>query len=120
MSKSTRPLTDEERTLLRWMLENGGDEARAFLPQLERARATTWKCTCGCASLELNIRGYQTPDCGFNPIVDFGFGTDENGNPHDIFVYELSGVLGGIEVGGFGVNAPRWLPTPEELRPHRK
>jgi len=33
-----RPLSDEERSLVRWMLEHGESHAPPFLPQLEQAR----------------------------------------------------------------------------------
>lgn len=115
MSDPTRPLTDEERTLLRWMLENGGDEARAFLPQLDRAEATTWKCPCGCVSFNLAIHGHTEPQPGWGGVADFVFGNDAN--CFGICVLEKAGVLQGVEVYGFGVDAPRLLPKTDELRP---
>src|SRR5208282_6305615 len=42
----SRPLCSEELELLRWVLEQGGERARSFLPQLEGIRAVRW-CDCG-------------------------------------------------------------------------
>jgi hypothetical protein len=46
-----RPLAPSEKSLIRWMLEHGHPEARAFLPQLEQVSVTDWQCPCGCPSV---------------------------------------------------------------------
>ena len=69
-----RPLADSERALARWMLENGTDEGRAFLPQLELAEVTPWKCPCGCASFNLQIEGHPQAPPGVHILGDFLMG----------------------------------------------
>ena len=108
-------MTDAERHLIRWMLEHGEPEAVTFLPQLEQAQVTSWRCSCGCASIKLKIEGQPEPPVGIHPIADFVFGTEEDLS--GIFVYEKNGVLGGIEVYGMAGDAPKSLPLPDELRP---
>ncbi|MGD9854288.1 MAG: hypothetical protein AB7U20_04980 [Planctomycetaceae bacterium] len=115
MSDSNRELTDHERRLVRWMLEHGGPEAMAFLPQLELAEVTPWRCPCGCASINFRIRGKTAPPPGVHPIADFVFG--EKDALCGIFVYEKDGILSGLEVCGYAVDAPKALPEPEALRP---
>jgi hypothetical protein len=97
------------------MLEHGAPEALAFLPQLERAKATPWQCPCGCASINLSIDGLAEPSGGLHVLADFVFGTavDLSG----IFVFEKSGMLAGLEVYGLAAEAPKILPVPEVLRP---
>ena len=110
-----RPLTDTERALVLWMLEHGTSEAASFIPQLEKAEVTSWRCPCGCASLHFSIRGCSQPPAGMHPIADFIFGTGEDLN--GIFVYEQDGILGGVEVYGLPGEASKSLPQPEALRP---
>jgi len=97
------------------MLEHGNPEAQAFLPQLEKANATPWRCPCGCASINLSIDGLPEPSGGLHILADFVFGTDADLS--GIFVFEQSGILAGLEVYGLATEAPKTLPLPEALRP---
>ena len=115
MSEGNRPLTDHERRLARWMLEHGDPEAAEFLPQLELAEVTSWKCPCGCASINFQIRGRPEAPPGVHALAHFVFG--ESDKLSGIFVYECHGILSGLEVYGLPGDAPKSLPEPEELRP---
>ena len=114
-SVEIRPLSEHERRLARWMLENGGPEAITFLEQLESADATTWRCSCGCASFNLRVRGMPEAPPGVHVLGDYVFGTDKDLS--GAFVFSCSGVLSGVEVYGLAGDAPRLLPEPEALRP---
>jgi hypothetical protein len=118
VSERNRQLTDHERRLVRWMLEHGSPEAAAFLPQLDEAEVTPWKCECGCASINFQLRGRPEAPPGVHPIADFVFG--EGDTLSGIFVYEKDGILSGLEVYGLAGDAPKSLPQPEELRPFDK
>lgn len=115
MSDGNRQLADNERRLVRWMLEHGNPEAATFLPQLDNAEVTPWKCKCGCASINFQIRGRPEAPPGVHPIADFVFG--EADTLSGIFVYEKDGTLSGLEVYGLAGDAPKSLPQPEDLRP---
>jgi hypothetical protein len=115
MSEGNRELTDHERRLVRWMLKHGSPEAAAFLPQFELAEVTPWRCPCGCASINFQIRGKAEAPPGVHPIAEFVFGEDETLS--GIFVYERDGILSGLEVYGLAGEAPKMLPEPEALRP---
>ncbi len=115
-SDGNRQLTDHERRLVHWMLEHGSPEAPAFLPQLEEAEVTPWKCECGCASINFQLCGRPEAPPGVHPIADFLFGDGDTLS--GIFVYEQNGVLSGLEVYGCAGEAPKSLPQPEELRPY--
>jgi hypothetical protein len=110
-----RSLTHDEYTLVRWMLEHGIPEAASFLPQLDLAEVTPWRCPCGCASMNFRIKGQPEPPPGVHPIADFVFGDESNLS--GIFVFENDGVLAGLEVYGLAGEAPKSLPLPKELRP---
>lgn len=115
MSEGNRQLTDHERRLVRWMLEHANPAAATFLPQLELAEVTPWRCPCGCASINSGIRGKPEAPPGAHPIADFVFG--EKDTLSGIFVYEKDGILSGLEVYGLAGEAPKALPEPEALRP---
>ena len=93
---ANRQLTSGEEHLIRWMLEQGAPEARAFLPQLDNARVTPGQCPCGCASIDLSIESLPEPSGGLHILADFVFGTETDLS--GIFVFEKSGVLAGLEV----------------------
>jgi hypothetical protein len=111
---SNRPLTDEERQLVRWMLEHGEPDARNFLDQLEHAEITPYRCPCGCASLHFSVPGHPEPSGGLHPIADFVFGSGDNMS--GIFIYERSGILSGLEVYGLSGDAAKALPSTDSLR----
>ena len=112
---TTRPLTDDELRLACWMLENGGPDARAYLSQLEAAEATTWYCTCGCASFNFKVSGRPEAPPGVHILGDFLFGSEAD--LFGVFIFESNGTLSGVEVYGLAGDAPATLPAPESLRP---
>lgn len=113
--ETNRPLSAAEFSLARWMLEHGNPEARAFLEQLAVAEITPWQCSCGCASVNFQIKGRQPAPPGVRILGEFFFGP--NDEPAGIFIFESEGVLSGIEVYGLAADAPNELPQEEALRP---
>jgi hypothetical protein len=114
LSIMNRQLTSAEEQLIRWMLEHGNSEAQAFLPQLDNAEVTPYRCPCGCASVNLSIDGATEPSGTFRILADFIFGTDDDLS--GIFAFEKGGVLAGLEVYGLASDAPKSLPPIESLR----
>lgn len=118
MDKPTenRALTLEELHLARWMLEHGTEEAAAFLAQLDLAEVTSWKCPCGCASINFQIQGRPLPPPAVNILGDYVVG--EGNEVSGAFIFESGGLLSGIEFYGLGGDALQVLPRIEELRPY--
>lgn len=110
-----RPLSDAERLLAAWLLKHGGPEAESFLSQLEMAEVTPWTCPCGCASINFQIKGRDEAPPGVRVLSDYSFGIGPE--LKSVFIYESGGILSGMEVVSYGGDAPRQLPTPDELRP---
>jgi hypothetical protein len=111
-----RDLTDEERVLTRWIIENGSEDSSRFLQQLEQAKVCS-KCSCGCASVDFEING-STPskESGMEIIGDFVYG-DEN-TMCGVFVFSQDNQLSGLEVYPLAVDeAPKSLPSASILRP---
>jgi hypothetical protein len=115
ITEQNRPLTDAERELARWMLEHGTEEAAQYLDQLELAEVTPWKCLCGCASINFQIRGHAEPPPGVRILGDFLINPGDH--PSGIFIFSSGGLLSGIEVTGMAGDAPTVLPRPENLSP---
>lgn len=113
-AEKNRSLTHSEYVLARWMLENGLPEAQAFLEQLERAEVMSWRCPCGCASINFQIQGHPPAPPGVHIIGDFLCGPIDA--PAGAFIFESEGLLGGIEVYSMASDAPSVLPVPP-LRP---
>src|SRR4051794_37050624 len=92
-----RDLSNDEASLIQWMLENGGAEAKRFLPQLAKARVIS-KCSCGCASVDFAI-GNVSPsmDSGLHILGDFEYSSID-GHLCGAFVFAKSGLLAGLEV----------------------
>ena len=109
-----RALSLDEMTLARWMLEHGTPEAMAFLPQLESAEVTPWRCQCGCASMNFQIRGRPEAPPGVHILGDFVVG--EGDGLSGAFIFESGGTLSGLEVCGLAGDAPYSLPSVKELR----
>jgi hypothetical protein len=101
------------------MLEHGAPAGRNFLAQLELAEITAWRCPCGCASINFQIKGFPPVSPGVHALGvlgDFVFGNDNL--PSGIFIFEKGDLLSGIEVYDIGAGAPKSLPAPESLRPY--
>lgn len=107
---TNRPLTAAEHTLALWMLENGLPEAQAFIEQLDEAEVTPWRCPCGCASINLRIRGRPAAPPGVHVLGDYLCGPVDA--PAGAFIFESDGVLAGIEVYSLASDAPSTLPYP--------
>lgn len=108
-------MTADEMNVARWMLEHGDPEALAFLPQLEVAEVTPWKCGCGCASINFQIPGRPEAPPGVHILGDYVVGAGDSLS--GAFIFASGGILSGIEVYGLAADAPRVLPSIQDLRP---
>ncbi|HET6433778.1 hypothetical protein [Dyella sp.] len=115
MPTTNRNLTSEEHQLVRWLLEHGNPGAVAFLPQLEQALVTPWRCACGCASFNFAVPDKHAREGGMHILSDFLFGSPSELS--GVFVYEQAGILSGLEVYGLAGEAPKTLPSIGSLRP---
>jgi hypothetical protein len=112
-----RPLTQEEAALVKWLLEHGTDEARALLPQLDRARVVS-RCSCGCTSVDFSIDGKVTsPKSGMSVVSDYRWNSPE-GYLFGVFAYAREGLLSGIDLWSIdGRATASRLPDTNQLRP---
>ena len=111
---ANRALTASERALATWMLENGAEEARSYLAQLDEVEVTPWRCPCGCASINFQVKGHPPAPPGVHILGDFLCGPVDA--PAGAFIYESGGLLSGLEVYSLASDAPLVLPD-APLRP---
>ena len=111
-----RPLTEQERSLVRWLLEHGNPDAAEFLTQLDDAWVVS-RCGCGCASIDFAIGGVPPrSDAGMHILSDFEWQGD--GVYSGIFVFACGGQLAGFEVWSLdGKVSTSSLPRIDQLRP---
>lgn len=95
------------------MLKHGTEEATQYLGQLDLAEVTPWKCLCGCASINFQIRGHAEPPPGVHILGDFMI--NQGDHPSGIFIFSSGDLLRGIEVYGMAGDAPTVLPRSESL-----
>ncbi len=111
-----RPLSEEERSLLRWLLEHGESHAPSFLLQLEQTRVSS-RCRCGCASINFSVGGREPSATGMDILSDHLW-EDSEGHKFGAFVFAREDTLAGLDVWSIdGAVTPTWLPRPEQLHP---
>jgi hypothetical protein len=112
-----RPLTTQEHTLIRWLLDHGAAHATAFVPQLLDARVVA-RCPCGCASIDFSIAGQRAPaGASMDILSDYGW-RDDHGHLFGAFVFARGGLLAGLELWSIDSDATATrLPEPQELTP---
>ncbi|MDA7924686.1 hypothetical protein N9B60_04725 [Mariniblastus sp.] len=88
-----RQLTETERHLVQWLLENGTHpDAAKFRHEADTVEVRS-RCDCGCASINFtdDIAG------GMQVLSDYGW-TAQSGNQCGIFVFAQDNKLAGLEV----------------------
>ena len=110
----TRPITENEMLLARWMLENGTPEASKYIEQLAVAEVIDSRCPCGCASFNFKIGGLPDAPPGVHVIGDYLLG--DEATLAGAFIFESGGILSGVELYGLAGDAPKCIPSPKDLR----
>jgi hypothetical protein len=107
--------------LLRWILEHGSDEAKSFLPQIERMRAVR-ACTCGCPTIQLEVgesASLGSPQA--DKIICDLLGRTARGELVGLLLFQIAGKLDSLEIYLLDVdprnNTPEFgLPMVETLK----
>ena len=105
-----RPLTQQEATLVRWLLQHGKPGASDHVSEIERLHVVS-RCSCGCASVD-----FVDEPGGLEVLSDYKW-EDDHGHAFGVFVFAKGGTLAGLEVWSIdGQATPRSLPDPHVLR----
>jgi hypothetical protein len=112
-----RPLSDQERSTVRWLLEHGDSDNSEFLRQLDNARVVCL-CTCGCASIDFSISGRRPTQFAMHVLSDYQWRT-EDGHLCGAFVFEQDGLLAGLDLYSIdGQATPDAIPPIRNLFPY--
>lgn len=85
------------------MLKHGVPEAKKFLPQLELAEVTPWRCQCGCATIKFQIKGKKPKvPPSTHVLAHFQFDSQDDWGRHQagIMIFADGGILSSLEVYG--------------------
>jgi hypothetical protein len=108
-----RPLTEEEATLLKWLLEHGFRGARDFVSQIERL-TVVGKCTCGCPTIYFAFDGRPVKRKGEQLISDYIAEVDKM--PVGVMVFQTDGLLSSLEIYSLpGTDKPFGLPPVDSV-----
>ncbi|MBU8977599.1 hypothetical protein JI752_015725 [Lysobacter sp. MMG2] len=111
-----RPLVDEERAVLRWLLTHGTRDNAVYLRQLDAARVVG-HCGCGCASVDVAVDGRRAPEGRMIVLAQFQWCTRE-GHSCVAIVFEQGGLLAGLDLWSLdGRTVPSELPPIDALVP---
>jgi len=110
-----RPLTGEERDLIRWLVEHSFvDDATRLMPQIERLSVIS-KCDCGCPTIDLALDGEPVVRKGEMFISDWL--ADVNGMPVYVQLWVSNGQISSLEVGSLpGTDQPFGLPAIKSIK----
>jgi hypothetical protein len=112
-----RPLTDEERNLLGWLLANGSPDPEAYLSQIRNVNVVG-KCTCGCPTLDLALGESEQRKTAPSLILADFVGTAPEGVEVGVIVHAREGEISELEVYAISDwKGPFNLPSVESLRP---
>jgi hypothetical protein len=112
-----RPLTEEERKLLEWLLANGTPDAKPYLSQIANVNVIS-ECTCGCPTIDLALGDREQPKTGPSVILADFVGTAPEGIEVGVIVHAREGEISELEVYAIaGSKGPFNLPGVESLKP---
>jgi hypothetical protein len=112
-----RDLNNSEKELILWMLENGNDNSKEYINEIDKLSVAS-KCPCGCPSInfaydhkELSYKN------GMKPIADFIY-KSKKANLCGAFLFLLENHVGGLDIYSIdGNETPDELPSKNMLKP---
>jgi hypothetical protein len=113
----SRPLTEQERELITWLIDNGEYEDRHSLRAQVTRLSVRERCTCGCPTVYFALDGSPVPTQGERLVSDYlaTVSSMEVG----VMLFETAGHLSSLEVYSCpGTDQPFGLPDIASIRPY--
>lgn len=115
MAESRRKITQDERSMVRWLLEHAAtspDHAK-YLETVDTLEVVD-RCDCGCPSVDFLKEGQGA---GAEILAD-AVGTATDGLPLNLILWGKEGVISGLEV--YNYDGGSWFPLPalQGVRPN--
>jgi hypothetical protein len=112
----TRPLAQEERLILEFLLSKPFPGRDQLLRQLDHVRVTGPSCSCGCDSVGLAVDRNVAPAPVEERVPTDAFGRDPEGNEVGVLLHVVDGYLDDLEFYSTADVARFGRPTLESLR----
>ena len=112
-----RPLSEQERLLIRWIVEESSGIGSGLSAQLERTTVAA-RCGYGCASIDLAVDGSEEDKKEpMDLIADYAWKT-KAGNLCGAYLFTRRGRLAGLDLWSIdGAETPSALPEIQALFP---
>jgi hypothetical protein len=111
----SRPLLENEKILLLWLLQNGPIRAQSYIPQVEWV-VVTGECNCGCPTIDLQINGTPINDESKHRVLVDGEGKSPEGIQIGLIVFVDGGRLTSLELYNYGDSARFSLPLLSDVK----
>ena len=112
---ANRPLSDAERVLIEWLLDNGIPEAKAYKRHLSDIHVSS-TCSCGCPTIDLATGNETERTTGPSQILADAEGLSPEGVPVNVILHAREGELSELEVFAIDGASQFSLPLPEKLK----
>jgi hypothetical protein len=111
-----RPLTQQERDLVRWLIEHSHMDASRLLSQIDRLTVAT-RCNCGCPTIDFALDGVPVGGKGEQIVSDWLAEVD--GMPVGVTLWQTNDRIRTLEVYSLpGSESPFALPSFESIKGH--
>ena len=112
----TRPLTEEERTLLQWLMQHGGEDTSQYESQVKELRVVGG-CTCGCPTIHSAVSERDHRTIGASHILADFEGVTPEGVDVGVLLHARQGQLSELEVFSLSEGEGSYgYPTIESLK----
>lgn len=110
----SRSLTQQERDLVRWLVEHAHRNADDLLLQIDHLSVVS-KCTCGCPTIDFALDGDPVDRKGEEIISDWL--AETNGEVVEVMLFQTNGKISTLEVYSCaGTDKPFALPSIESIK----
>src|SRR5262245_58035785 len=110
-----RPLRDDERGLLEWLLKHGTPEAAAYLEQLPKVTVVS-RCACGCPTIDFAVDDKAAPTFGPSTQLADVDGKSPEGVLVGIILHAREGLISELEVYSMAGETNFSLPRIEDIK----
>jgi len=110
-----RPLHEDEKGLLLWLLQNGPARTQAYLPQVESV-TVAGECTCGCPTIDFDTSGVPVTDASSDRVLVNGEGKSPEGIEIGLIIFVGNGRLTSLELYNYGDSKKFSLPSVSDIK----
>jgi hypothetical protein len=95
LQAENRDLTNQEATLIRWLVEHAGPGCEPLLDQVENLKVVS-KCNCGCPTVYFELHNTGNSRKGEKLVSDWI--AEMNGEMFGVMLFAVAGQISTLEV----------------------